>query len=85
MFAFDRETATLVAAVLCVAATIYIYNEFKKNRQDMEEFKNTVNEKQRPVIVERPSRIQLVKTPVEKPSPVGKEEPKKSTVEESSE
>lgn len=36
MFAFDRETATLVAAVLCVAATIYIYNEFKKNRQDME-------------------------------------------------
>lgn len=85
MFAFDRETATLVAAVLCVAATIYIYNEFKKNRQDMEEFKNTVNEKPRPVIVERPSRIQLVKTPVEKPSPVGKEEPKKITVEESSE
>jgi hypothetical protein len=85
MFAFDRETATLVAAVLCVAATIYIYNEFKKNRQDMEEFKNTVNEKQRPVIVERPSRIQLVKTPVEKPSLVGKEEPKKITVEESSE
>lgn len=85
MFAFDRETATLVAAVLCVAATIYIYNEFKKNRQDMEEFKNTVNEKQRPVIVERPSRIQLVKPPVEKPSPVGKEEPKKIAVEESSE
>ena len=85
MFAFDRETATLMAAVLCVAATIYIYNEFKKNRQDMEEFKNTVNEKQRPVIVERPSRIQLVKTPVEKPSLVGKEEPKKITVEESSE
>ena len=85
MFAFDRETATLMAAVLCVAATIYIYNEFKKNRQDMEEFKNTVNEKQRPVIVARPSRIQLVKTPVEKPSLVGKEEPKKITVEESSE
>lgn len=85
MFTFDRETATLVATVLCVAATIYIYNEFKKNRQDMEEFKNTVNEKQRPVIVERPSRIQLVKTPVEKPSPVGKEEPKKITVEELSE
>ena len=60
MFAFDRETATIVAAVLCLVATLYIYNEFKKNRQDMEEFKNTVNEKQRPLIVERPSRIQPV-------------------------
>ena len=39
MFAFDRETATIVAAVLCLVATLYIYNEFKKNRQDMEEFK----------------------------------------------
>ena len=84
MFAFDRETATIVAAVLCLVATL-IYNEFKKNRQDMEEFKNTVNEKQRPVIVERPSRIQLVKAPVEKPSPIGKEEPVKIPVEESSE
>ena len=85
MFAFDRETATIAVAVLCLVATLYIYNEFKKNRQDMEEFKNTVNEKQRPAIVERPSRIQLVKAPVEKPSPVGKEEPVKIPVEESSE
>ena len=50
MFAFDRETATIVAVVLCIAASAYLFNELKKTRSDMEGFKNALVEKQQPVM-----------------------------------
>ena len=34
MFTFDRDTATLVAIVVCIAATAYLYRELKKTREE---------------------------------------------------
>jgi len=47
MFAFDRDTATLVAIVVCIAATAYLFRELKKTR---EEFSAAIAEKQQPVV-----------------------------------
>ena len=50
MFAFDRETATIVAIVVCIAASAYLFNELKKTKSDVEGFKNALTEKQQPVM-----------------------------------
>lgn len=50
MFAFDRETATIVAIVVCIAASAYLFNELKKTKSDVEGFKNALVEKQQPVM-----------------------------------
>lgn len=34
MFAFDRDTATIVAIVLCIAATAYLFRELKKTKEE---------------------------------------------------
>lgn len=35
MFAFDRETATIVAVVVCIAATFYLYREIKRTKEEL--------------------------------------------------
>lgn len=40
MFSFDRETMMIVAVVLCVAGTFYIYRELHKTRTDINQMKN---------------------------------------------
>ena len=50
MFTFDRETATIVAVVICIAASAYLFNELKKTKSDVEGFKSALAEKQQPVM-----------------------------------
>ena len=64
MFAFDRDTATLVAIVVCVAATAYLFRELKKTR---EELTSAIAEKQQPVMYMEPPSIAA--TPVPEPTP----------------
>lgn len=63
MFAFDRDTATLVAVVVCIAATAYLFRELKKTK---EEFTAAMADKQQPVMYMSPP--QMVAAPVE-PTP----------------
>jgi hypothetical protein len=65
MFAFDRDTATLVAIVVCIAATAYLFRELKKTR---EEFTAAIAEKQQPVMYMAPEPVELA--PVPAPEPV---------------
>jgi hypothetical protein len=75
MFTFDRETAIIVAIIMCIAASIYMYKELKTTREEMESVKG-MNGK----ISSFLSQI----TPVRVPGPVQKiEKPvKKDTVKE---
>ena len=75
MFAFDRDTATLVATVVCIAATLYLYREFKKTR---DELTTAIAAKQQPVVfVEPPSAVAAapVAEPEPEPEPVSKSKP----------
>ena len=36
MFTFDRDTATIVAALMCIVATVYMYRELNKTKTEME-------------------------------------------------
>jgi hypothetical protein len=40
MFSLDRETMMIVAVVLCMAGTFYIYRELHKARNDINQMKN---------------------------------------------
>jgi hypothetical protein len=80
MFTFDRETAIIVAIIMCIAASIYMYKELKTTREEMESVKG-MNGK----ISSFLSQI----TPVRVPGPVQKIEqkdtPKETQVDEDSE
>jgi len=39
MFTFDRETAIIVAIIMCVVASIYMYRELKTTKEEMESVK----------------------------------------------
>ena len=43
MISFDRETLTIVAVIVCIAATVYMYKEFTKSKSDIESIKNFCN------------------------------------------
>tara|TARA_B000000475_G_scaffold104895_1_gene85153 strand:- start:510 stop:785 length:276 start_codon:yes stop_codon:yes gene_type:complete len=77
MFTFDRETAIIVAIIMCIAASIYMYKELKTTREEMESVKG-MNGK----ISSFLSQI----TPVRVPGPVQKIEqkdtPKETQVDE---
>ena len=77
MFTFDRETAIIVAVIMCIAASIYMYKELKTTREEMESVKG-MNGK----ISSFLSQI----TPVRVPGPVQKIEqkdtPKETQVDE---
>jgi hypothetical protein len=86
MFAFDRDTAVLVAVAICVFATVYMYSQHKKTNESIEEFREALADKQKPMVsLERPRpapwaskipmEVKKVPTPVveektEKPTPV---------------
>jgi len=36
MFTFDRDTAMIVAVIMCIAASIYMYKELKTTKEEME-------------------------------------------------
>jgi len=36
MFTFDRDTATIVAVLMCIVATVYMYRELNKTKTEME-------------------------------------------------
>lgn len=36
MFTFDRDTATIVAVLMCIVATMYMYKELNKTKSEME-------------------------------------------------
>ena len=76
MFAFDRDTATLVAVVVCVAATVYLFRELKKTR---EELSSAIAEKQQPVMYMEPPSVAAapVPEPVPAPAPAVKPRAKK--------
>ena len=86
MFAFDRDTAVLVAVAICVFATIYMYSQHKKTNESIEEFREALADKQKPMVsLERPRPapwasnipVEVKKVPIpvveektEKPTPV---------------
>lgn len=43
MISFDRETLTIVAIIVCIAATAYMYKEFTKAKSDIEGIKGFCN------------------------------------------
>ena len=36
MFTFDRDTAMIVAVIMCIAASVYMYKELKTTKEEME-------------------------------------------------
>ena len=36
MFTFDRDTAMIVAIIMCIAASVYMYRELKTTKEEME-------------------------------------------------
>lgn len=43
MLSFDRDTALIVAVVVCIAATLYMFREFGKTKNDLYEMRNLVD------------------------------------------
>ena len=76
MFTLDRETAIIVAIIMCIAASIYMYKELKTTREEMESVKG-MNGK----ISSFLSQITAVKVP----GPAQKIEQKETQVDEDSE
>ena len=84
MFAFDRDTAVLVAVAICVFATIYMYSQHKKTNESIGEFREALADKQKPMVsLERPRPAPWAsKIPVEVkkvPIPVVEEKTEKPT------
>ena len=84
MFAFDRDTAVLVAVAICVIATMYMYSQHKKTNESIEEFREALADKQKPMVsLERPRPAPWAsKIPVEVkkvPIPVVEEKTEKPT------
>jgi len=36
MFTFDKDTAMIVAVIMCIAVSIYMYKELKTTKEEME-------------------------------------------------
>lgn len=43
MFAFDRETALLVAVAVCVVASVYMYRELRRSKDDITQIKDVLD------------------------------------------
>tara|TARA_Y100000401_G_scaffold115796_1_gene120168 strand:+ start:211 stop:486 length:276 start_codon:yes stop_codon:yes gene_type:complete len=39
MFTFDKDTAMIVAVIMCIAVSIYMYKELKTTKEEMEDVK----------------------------------------------
>jgi hypothetical protein len=58
MLNFDRETLTLAAIIVCIAASVYLYKEFTKSKNDIEHIKNFCNKLVTPPPQRRLTEIQ---------------------------
>jgi hypothetical protein len=58
MFTFDRDTATIAAIIVCIAATAYLYRELKKIREDFTVALAEQKEPEPPVTVVQPAPVQ---------------------------
>ena len=43
MFAFDRETALIVAVAVCVVASVYMYRELRRSKDDITQIKDVLD------------------------------------------
>ena len=43
MFTFDRETALLVTVAVCVIASIYMYRELRRSKDDITQIKDVLD------------------------------------------
>jgi hypothetical protein len=85
MFSFDRETAILAAVVVCVAASLYMYNELRQSKDDITKIKTfldrvqeEVHEVQVPQMVYAPVTEEMLEPePEPEPEPVVVQEPPK--------
>ena len=66
MFTFDRDTATIAAVIMCIAATAYLYRELKKIRED---FTIALADQKE---TEPPMQPQPLPQPLPQPTPVQK-------------
>ena len=87
MFSFDRETAILAAVVVCVAASLYMYNELRQSKDDITKIKTFLDqvqaearEAQMPQMVYAPVTEEMPEPELEpepEPEPVAVQEPVK--------
>lgn len=74
MISFDRETLTIVAIIVCIAATAYMYKEFTKAKSDIEGIKGFCNKivqaQQPPPPHQQTLQCQEVEDEEEEPVPV---------------
>ena len=67
MFTLDRDTATIVAVLMCIVATIYMYRELNKTKSEMEGVKgfygNLMTHLSRPT-PKSMSEVEIQKEPV---------------------
>lgn len=86
MFSFDRETAILAAVVVCVAASLYMYNELRQSKDDITKIKTFLDrvqeeahEVQMPQMVYAPVSEEM---PEPEPEPESEPEPEPVVVQE---
>jgi len=69
MFTFDRDTATIVAVLMCIVATVYMYRELNKTKTEMDNVKgfygNVMEFLSRPPPPQKPTFRQRVSEPEE--------------------
>ena len=82
MFSFDRETAILAAVVVCVAASLYMYNELRQSKDDITKIKTFLDRVQEEA--QEVQMPQMVYAPVteEMPEPEPEPEPEPVVVQE---
>ena len=57
MFTFDRDTAIIAAVAVCIVATIFLYREFSKTKNDLYEMKNLVDKHDSYMYSEEPDDV----------------------------
>lgn len=78
MFTFDRDTAIIAAVAVCIVATVFLYREFGKTKNDLYEMKNLVDKHDSFMYSEEPDDVgeyvevaeqsEVQETPPNKPS-----------------
>ena len=67
MFTFDRDTAIVAAVAVCIVATIFLYREFGKTKNDLYEMKNLVDKHDSFMYSEEPEDVEEYIEAVEQP------------------
>lgn len=80
MFSFDRETAILAAVVVCVAASLYMYNELRQSKDDITKIKNFLDRVQEEAREAQMPQMVYAPVPEEMPAPEPEPEPEPEPV-----